>query len=213
MDWLRKIFKSFTLNLRTFFYPLFLFNMKKLYTLWFAALGLIMFSCQSKSPEQATQATEETVQEGDSEQRPSPLEVKEGQIAGKQIKVQYGSPAVKGRTVWGDLVPYNVVWRTGANEATYIDLSADVMVEGKSLKAGKYSIFTIPKESGNWTVIFNSDWNLEHGHFQYNEKNDVLRVEVAPVWESSVAERLSIDLESPGLVIRWEKLKLPIAIQ
>jgi hypothetical protein len=106
-----------------------------------------------------------------------------------------------------------VVWRTGANEATYVDFSSDMLVEGQAIKAGKYSIFTIPKESGNWTVIFNSDWNLEHGHFQYNEKNDVLRVEVAPVWESTSSERLSIDLEAPGIVVRWEKLKLPVSIQ
>ena len=62
-------------------------------------------------------------------------------------------------------------------------------------------------------TALNSDWDLEHGHFQYNEKNDVLRVDVAPVWESTSSERLSIDLESPGIVIRWEKLKLPVAIQ
>jgi hypothetical protein len=111
------------------------------------------------------------------------------------------------------LVPYNVVWRTGANEATFIEVSQDVTVEGQSLKPGKYSIFTIPKESGKWTVIFNSDWDLEHGHFQYNEKNDVLRVEVAPVWENESTERLSIDIESPGMVIRWEKLKLPISVE
>ncbi len=85
-------------------------------------------------------------------------------------------------------------------------------MEGKTLAPGKYSIFTIPKESGAWTVIFNSDWDLEHGHFQHNEKNDVLRVNVSPVWENTSAERLSIDIESPGLVIRWEKLKLPITI-
>lgn len=148
-----------------------------------------------------------------SEQRPSPLEIKEGQIAGKSISVHYGSPSVKGRTIWGDLVPYNVIWRTGANEATYIDIPQEIQVEGKTLASGKYSLFTIPKESGPWTVIFNSDWDLEHGHFQYDEKNDVLRVEVMPAWEATASEKLSIEIESPGLVIRWEKLKLPIAIQ
>ncbi|TNF41211.1 MAG: DUF2911 domain-containing protein, partial [Cytophagales bacterium] len=64
-----------------------------------------------------------------------------------------------------------------------------------------------------WTVILNSDWDLEHGHFQYDEKNDVLRVEVSPSWEESSSERLSIEIESPGLVLRWEKLKLPISVQ
>jgi hypothetical protein len=187
--------------------------MKNRYSIWIVALALTAYSCQPKSAATGEAPAEETVQEATTEQRPSPLEVKEGQIAGKKVKVQYGSPSVKGRTIWGDLVPYNVVWRTGANEATFLELGADFLVEGKSLKAGKYSLFTIPKESGNWTVIFNSDWDLEHGHFQYNEKNDVLRVEVTPIWESATSEKLSIDLESPGLVIRWEKLKLPVVMQ
>lgn len=191
--------------------------MKKLSVLWLAAFVLIsFFGCQPKSSEssEATSTEAPAAEEaGETEQRPSPIEVKEGQIAGKSIKVQYGSPSVKGRTIWGDLVPYNVVWRTGANEATYIDIPQDITVEGKTLAAGKYSLFTIPKETGSWTVIFNSDWDLEHGHFQYDEKNDVLRVEVNPTWESNSSEKLSIEIEAPGLVIRWEKLKLPITIQ
>ena len=188
--------------------------MKKI--LSFLALGPIAFLliyCQPKTEETSASGEQSQEEQQSTEQRPSPLVTKEGQVSGKTIKIQYGSPSVKGRVIWGELVPYNEVWRTGANEATYVDLVQAVTVEGKELPAGKYSVFTIPKESGTWTIIFNSDWNLEHGHFQYNEKNDVLRVEVAPVWESSVAERLSIDFESPGLVIRWEKLKLPIAIQ
>jgi hypothetical protein len=173
-----------------------------------------VFSCQPKTTDTTETKTEEVgAGESESQKRPSPLEKKEGQISGKAVKLQYGSPSVKGRTIWGDLVPYNVVWRTGANEATYIELSQDFLVEGQLLKAGKYSIFSIPKEKGKWTLIFNSDWDLEHGHFQYDEKNDVLRVEVIPTWETSVQENLSIDLESPGMVIKWEKLKLPITMQ
>ncbi len=188
--------------------------MKKHY-LGLILIGSLYFSvaCQPKSEETTAAEGQEQSEEKETEQRPSPLLVAEGQVAGKSIKVQYGSPAVKSRTIWGDLVPYNVVWRTGANEATYIDLSEAVTVEGKALAAGKYSIFTIPKESGSWTVIFNSDWNLEHGHFQYNEKNDVLRVEIQPQWEPTSQESLSFAVASPGLIIRWEKLKLPIAIQ
>jgi hypothetical protein len=183
-------------------------------------LGLILvgsltftLACQPKSEESTATETQEQLPEETTEKKSSPLVKKEGQISGKTIKVQYGSPSVKGRTIWGDLVPYNIVWRTGANEASYIDLATAITVEGKALAAGKYSIFTIPKENGTWTVIFNSDWNLEHGHFQYEEKNDVLRIEVQPQWEETSQESLSIEVESPGLVIRWEKLKLPISIQ
>ena len=188
--------------------------MKKPILAGLLAFGIFAFTnCTSNKTETAVETADTTENSGDEEQRPSPIEVKEGTIGSKSLKVQYGSPAVKGRTIWGDLTPYNVVWRTGANEATYVDFPQDVTIEGKALAAGKYSLFTIPKESGPWTVIFNSDWNLEHGHFQYDEKNDVLRVEVNPVWEENSTERLAIDIESPGLVVRWEKLKLPITIQ
>ena len=191
--------------------------MKYLSNSWLVILSVTsMLACQPKATETTEDqaaSVDQTESASEAEQRPSPLEIKDGQISGKNISVHYGSPSVKGRTVWGDLVPYNIVWRTGANEATYIDIPQDILVEGKSLAIGKYSLFTIPKENGSWTVIFNSDWDLEHGHFQYDEKNDVLRVEVLPVWESTSAEKLSIDIESPGLVIRWEKLKLPISIK
>lgn len=189
--------------------------MKTQYLIWVSAFAAILFaSCDPKSSEsiEKSEAYDSVEETSDAENRPSPLEVKDGMISGKAFKIHYGSPAVKGRTIWGDLVPYNIVWRTGANEATYVELSEDMMVEGESLAAGKYSLFTIPKENADWTVIFNSEWDLEHGHFQYDEKYDVLRVEVTPVWEENSQDRLSIDLENPGIVIRWEKLKLPIAI-
>ncbi|WP_439488422.1 DUF2911 domain-containing protein [Algoriphagus sp.] len=181
-----------------------------------AMASMVLSSCgepkvsESKDSEVASETMEVA---GKAESRPSPLMVKEGEIGGKSFKVQYGSPAVKGRVLWGDLVPYNVVWRTGANEASFVDLAQDMVVQGKKLPAGKYSLFTIPKESGDWAVIFNSEWDLEHGHFQYDEKNDVLRVEVSPEWESESQESLSMDIQDPGLVIRWEKLKLPISIK
>ncbi|MEB2785168.1 DUF2911 domain-containing protein [Algoriphagus persicinus] len=191
--------------------------MKTYHTILATALTAVVFaSCGDSKTSESSESevaaeTMEAAQEAES--RPSPLMLKDGQISGKTIKVQYGSPAVKGRELWGDLVPYNVVWRTGANEATYIELSEEMTVEGTKLAAGKYSLFTIPKESGSWTVIFNSEWDLEHGHFQYDEKNDILRVEVDPVWETSSQESLSIEIENPGLVIHWEKLKLPISIK
>jgi hypothetical protein len=191
--------------------------MKKNHFIWIGALAaLSLVSCgtnSTKVTEEEGATADSTAVEAKADERPSPLVIKEGEIAGKKMSVHYGSPAVKGRALWGDLVPYNVVWRTGANEASYIDLAQDLTVEGKTLAAGKYSIFTIPKEKGTWTVIFNSQWELEHGHFQYDEKFDVLRVEANPSWETNSQERLSFEIEAPGLVIRWDKLKLPIAIQ
>ncbi|WP_192349167.1 DUF2911 domain-containing protein [Algoriphagus sp. Y33] len=190
--------------------------MKTYQTILSATLIAMVFTSCSESKTSESSESEVAVETKEAaetvESRPSPLMEKTGQIAGKTFKIQYGSPAVKGRELWGDLVPYNVVWRTGANEASYVELAEDMTVEGDRLPAGKYSLFTIPKESGPWTVIFNSEWDLEHGHFQYDEKNDVLRVDVTPIWEESSQESLSMDIESPGIVIRWEKLKLPISI-
>ncbi|EMS32401.1 hypothetical protein C943_01128 [Mariniradius saccharolyticus AK6] len=191
---------------------------KNILLLAFLAAGtLLISSCGGEKSSESTSAesTEAGAEEAkpEAEQRPSPLRSLQGTIGAATVAIQYGAPSVKGRVIWGDLVPYNEVWRTGANEATYVDLSADVTVEGQPLKAGRYSLFTIPKSSGKWTVIFNSEWDLEHGHFQYKQENDVLRVESTPEWVNDSQEQLTIAIESPGIVVRWEKLKLPIAIQ
>lgn len=180
----------------------------------FSATTMFFAGCGSEKSSETTETEEVAAEEKPaSEERPSPLRTLEGNVGASKLTIQYGAPSIKGRVVWGDLVPYNEVWRTGANEATYVDFSSDVTVEGQPLKAGRYSLFTIPKASGAWTVIFNSEWNLEHGHFQYKEENDVLRVESTPEWVEESQEQLSIAIESPGIVVRWEKLKLPIAIQ
>ena len=190
---------------------------RNLFLAFLASSWMIFTSCGGSKPsETATTESTETEAEApksEAESRPSPLRSIEGTIGSSKVLLQYGAPSVKGRVIWGDLVPYNEVWRTGANEATYLDFDSDVTVEGKSLKAGRYSLFTIPKSSGKWTVIFNSEWDLEHGHFQYKPENDVLRVESTPEWVSDSQEQLTIAIESPGIVVRWEKLKLPIAIQ
>ena len=180
----------------------------KLLTLLVAAVFSI-YGCSGKSSENTEGGI---IEDASSDERPSPLRTSEGKIGDVDVKVQYGSPSVRERVVWGDIAPYGEVWRTGANEATFVEFSDDVTVEGKELEAGKYSLFTIPQESGPWIVIFNSEWDLEHGHYQYKESNDVLRVEVNPQWESSSQESLSVTVEDGGIVIRWEKLKLPVQI-
>ncbi len=145
--------------------------------------------------------------------RASPLRKTDGEINGKKVAIQYGSPAVNERVIYGDLVPYNEVWRTGANEATYIEFSQDVKVQGEPLAAGRYSLFTIPRKTGPWTVIFNTEWDLEHGHYQYKEEHDVLRVEAIPDWENESQERLSVEIVDDEIVVKWEKLRLPIHIE
>ena len=113
--------------------------MKRYHSILISVFALqVVLSCEQKTTDPTETKTEELTGELETQKRTSPLEIKEGQLSGKAAKIQYGSPAVKGRIIWGDLVPYNVVWRTGANEATFIEIAEDVQVEGELLKAGKY---------------------------------------------------------------------------
>ena len=106
-------------------------------------------------------------QRGDDAERASKNGSTECEIDGVGIVVDYGRPSVKDRNVWGGLVPYGEVWRTGADEATTVTLAADAMVEGESLAVGTYSLFTIPGE-GEWTVIFNKTAK-QWGAFRYDD--------------------------------------------
>ncbi|WP_339924681.1 DUF2911 domain-containing protein [uncultured Cyclobacterium sp.] len=184
---------------------------KPLFSTYFFVICFGVFSCSNPSSKSDVTVEEETVEE--SKERASPLKSSSGVIEGKKITVQYSAPSIKGRIVWGDLVPYGEIWRTGANEATNITFGTDVVVEGELVKAGKYSLFTIPKENEPWTVVLNADWDLEHGHFQYNEENDVLRVDVSPTFESSSQESLSIEVVPEGLEIKWEKANVLLNIE
>lgn len=131
-------------------------------------------------------------------------------VNGATITINYGSPSVKGRKIWGDLVPYDAVWRTGANEATRFTTDKDINVEGKTLPAGTYGFFAIPGKS-SWTIIFNSvarQW----GAFKYDSSKDVLRVTVTP---QTIAkhERLIYTIDANGFNLIWDELKVPVSIK
>lgn len=108
------------------------------------------------------------------------------------VRVTYSRPAKKGREVFGKLIPFNEVWRVGANEATEIKFYKDATIQGKAVKAGTYSLFIIPT-STEWTLILNTD--LDHwGAYSYNAANDVLRVSVPVKKSEAVIENFSIQL-------------------
>lgn len=143
-----------------------------------------------------------------------------------KIIINYSRPAVKGREIWGKLVPYGFVpnafgngtpmpWRAGANENTTIFLSHDAKINGQKLQAGIYGIHMIPQEN-EWTIIFSNDTN-SWGSFFYNEKNDALRITSTPVADN-FAEWLMYGFEnitpnSTDAYLRWEKLKIPFTIE
>jgi hypothetical protein len=140
--------------------------------------------------------------QGDKSNRPSPPRSASGQAGDIKITIDYGAPSVKGRTVYGNLVPYNKVWRTGANEATTFSIDKDAKINGKTLAAGKYSLFTIPGKE-EWTVIFNKNPN-QWGAYDYDEKEDALRIQVKPKKTSNLQEQLSFNVDNGKVQFAWE---------
>jgi len=131
------------------------------------------------------------------------------------ITVEYSSPGVKGRAVWGAVVPYGEVWRAGANSATKLTFSKDVTFGGTPLPAGSYAFFVIPAQTGNWTVVLNKDFN-QPGAMNYKKELDVLRVEVKPE-AIPLRERLAylvtdFDNQQATLVLEWEKVRIAVPV-
>jgi tetratricopeptide (TPR) repeat protein len=130
------------------------------------------------------------------------------------ITVKYHRPAVRQRTVWGDLVPYDQVWRAGANENTVLSFSTPFSVGGQELPAGDYGLHLIPTKT-EWTVILNKE-STAWGSFFYDQSKDAVRFTARPQ-TSDFQEFLAYTFESPGpagvtLTLHWEKVALPIAI-
>lgn len=149
--------------------------------------------------------------------RPSPLAIVSTRYKDTYFKLTYSQPHKKGREIFGKLVPFGKVWRTGANEATELTVTKNIQVNGTLLKAGTYSIFSIP-ESGSWTIIINADVGL-WGSYNYNESQDVMRFQV-PVGEipgNVVYEAFTIQLdqrnEMADLLILWDKTRISIPIK
>lgn len=146
--------------------------------------------------------------------RPSPSGTLTQSVGLTDVTIKYSRPGVKGRAIWGALVPYDKVWRTGANEATTITFSDDVTVEGQKLTKGTYSLHTIPGKD-QWTVIFNSVAD-QWGSYSYDQAKDVLRVnvkpEAAPHMEWMSFEIPEMTTDTAKIVLRWEKVAVPFTV-
>jgi len=146
--------------------------------------------------------------------RLSPLEIVTVKYESTYVKVTYGRPHKKGRVIFGELVPYGEVWRTGANEATEITFTNDVLINKHRLKAGTYTIFTIPQKD-KWKVIFNSDLG-QWGAYNYNPDKNVLVIdadvsELDTTYEPFTIEFLLQDNEAI-LQMMWDKTKASFTI-
>jgi len=178
--------------------------MKYLYTVILFAFLLSLFG-----------PVENFAQNGKQEVRISPKAGITQQVGLTDITITYGRPGVKDRTIWGKLVPFDAVWRAGANEATKIVFSTDVIIEGKKLKKGSYSFFTIPGKK-DWTIIFNKVAD-QWGAFEYNESQDALRIKVKPEkgnWQEWLAYTITKVSDTSAVIrLEWEKLRIPFKVE
>ncbi len=148
----------------------------------------------------------------DKSNRPSPPRTSETSMNGNAIVIDYSSPAVKNRDIWGDLVPYGKIWRTGANEATTISFTDSVTIGDLRVAPGKYSLFTIPNEK-EWTIILNSVWD-QWGSYNYDESKDLIRFTAKSKSVKEIAERFAIEVNKIGeVVIKWEYLEVEFEIE
>jgi hypothetical protein len=149
-------------------------------------------------------------------EKASPAAVASGKIGKANVTIKYSSPAVKGRTIWGDLVPYNKVWRAGANEATVFETDQPLTIQGKSLPAGKYSLYALPGEN-EWKIMFNSEtgqWGIKRGGDSTDDPaKDVLVVTAKAKKSASFNERLLYTVGAKGFELHWADLTIPVPVK
>lgn len=173
--------------------------------IFFLIGSLLVISCNEKQPK-----------EPDPVRRKSPTAIAKVKHADTYVKITYGQPYKNDREVFGNLVPYGEVWRTGANEATEITTTRDILLSGKEVKAGTYALFTIPGEE-NWTIILNNELG-QWGAFEYDESKDELRVEVNPITTRQTSEVFIIQFDevqkdSTAIIMKWDKTEIQIPLE
>jgi len=148
--------------------------------------------------------------------RPSPMAIASARYKDTYLKMTYGQPHKRERVIFGKVVPYGEVWRTGANEATEITVTRDILINNKPLKAGSYSLFTIP-EKDSWTIIINNDLGL-WGSYNYNSKADAMRfILPSQLIQSVVYEAFTISIDQKNdkadIILAWDSVQVRIPIQ
>ena len=190
--------------------------MKSIFT---ASILLLLVSCENSGhPDHANAAVVITKTESskiDTAKKSIKAYVQD-KIGTARFKIDYHSPAVRGRIIWGGLVPYEQVWVSGAHNATRIESDMDFTIDGKKVPAGKYAFFTIPGKD-EWTIIINKNWD-QHLADEYKQEDDLLRMKIKPDTLDYTQERLMYDIDQGSqkegnLLMYWEKLKLVIPVR
>jgi hypothetical protein len=130
-------------------------------------------------------------------------------VGDAHIHIDYSSPGVRDRIIFGGLLSYDMVWQAGAHNATWLETNQDLIIDGKTLPAGKYGFFTIPSKK-EWTIIFNTNWD-QHGKDEYDEKEDVLRFKVKSILSETTTEHLEYKVKKitdtqGSISLAWEKV-------
>ncbi|HYX54125.1 MAG TPA: DUF2911 domain-containing protein [Candidatus Limnocylindrales bacterium] len=154
-------------------------------------------------------------QQQDKTKRPSPSGTAEVTLKGKSVKIDYSRPSMKGRKIFGGVVPYGKVWRTGANEATALTTAVDLNIGGAKVPAGSYTLYSLPTESG-WKLIINKQtgqWGTE-----YDEKQDLARVDLKTSKLDKTVEQFTISFEKSGedsanLILEWENMRGSVVVK
>lgn len=147
----------------------------------------------------------------------SPHRVAMANIGDAHVHIEYGSPGVRGRTIWGGLVAFDQVWSAGAHNATKISFSKTVTIAGKKVDAGTYGFFIIPHQD-KFTVILNKNFD-QHLADEYDQKDDLLRVDIVPEMPAKTVQRLTYEVVETGknkgqIIFSWENkvVKLPVSL-
>tara|TARA_R110000796_G_scaffold252557_2_gene387809 strand:- start:3481 stop:4011 length:531 start_codon:yes stop_codon:yes gene_type:complete len=145
----------------------------------------------------------------------SPAASAKNTVGNTQVQIDYYSPGVRGRNIYGGLVAYDEVWVTGAHSATSIEFSTDVELNGNKISKGKYALFTIPGKT-EWTLIINTDYN-QHLADNYDQAKDVLRLQLVPEKLEAIQEHLlyevnSVDNNTGEISISWAEIKVSFKI-
>lgn len=191
--------------------------MKNLLQITFIAV--LLFSCKSEHKKEAKDEHQDhQVEKKETSKKKvlSPHTYAMAMVGDAHVHIDYSSPGVRGRIIFGGLLAYDEVWQSGAHKATWLETNKDLSIDGKILKAGKYGIFTIPSKE-EWTVIFNTNWD-QHGKDEYDAKDDVLRFKVKPELSDEVTEHLKYEVKKTGdtqgtISLSWEKVIIHFPFQ
>ena len=184
-----------------------------------ALLTLLIIGCKSETKKKVKdehQHHQTEKKETSKKKVLSPHTYAMAMVGDAHIHIDYSSPGVRGRIIFGGLLAYDEVWQSGAHKATWLETNKDLSIDGKTLKAGKYGVFTIPSKE-EWTVIFNTNWD-QHGKDEYDEKDDVLRFKVTTELSNEITEHLVYKVEKTddtqgSISLSWEKVTIHFPFQ